>query len=120
MSDIPAVKRSRTLDDLLTNEYGVNTHPGPETRPVVVGVAVSQVCSNNPNRVGLTFINLGSNNIYLYLNNGVSATQGILCAGGGGVVAFNWRDDMTLISNDWYATAPGGNTSLQVVEVVTK
>lgn len=114
-----AEKRAATLAQLLNNEYGLDVHPGRDTGVVSVLTTVTSVLPNNPNRVGLSFHNLGSTNIYLYLENNPSANQGILIAGGGGVVAFDWRVDMSLISHEWYAIAPSGATNLQVVETVT-
>lgn len=119
MGDNANPKRSATMDQLLTNEYGLRTHPSNESGPQTVGNLVVKLLSNNPNRVGLTFINLGAQNAYLYLNGQVSSTNGIFLAANGGSIALNWRDDMTLITNEWDAIAPGGNTTIQVLSVET-
>jgi|SRR6267154_2808080 len=119
MSDNATVKRTKGMEQLLLVEYGLATHPGPESGVVAVQTTVTKLCSNNPTRVGLSFHNLGSNNIFVYFNNDPSANKGILVAGGGGVLAFDWRVDMALIPNDWYAIALTGATNLQVIEVVT-
>jgi len=120
MGDQRDPKLTPTLDALLQKEYGLRSHPGPETGVVAVGTTATKLCSNNPNRIGLSFQNLGSGNIYVYLDNTVSANKGRLIAGGGGSLDFDWRVDTTLISNDWYGMAPGGVTNLQVIETVTE
>jgi hypothetical protein len=108
------------MDDLLTQQLGVRSQPGPESGTYSVGVAVSKVISNNPTRVGLTFINNSANTIWLWITNNFGASQGIFLSANGGVIALNWRDDMTLIPNDWYAIASAAASSLQVLEVVVR
>lgn len=120
MSDQRDSNITPTLDALLQKEYGLRSHPGPETAVVDVGTTATRLCSNNPNRIGLSFQNLGIANIYVYLDNTVLATKGRLVAGGGGSLDFDWRVDTTLISNDWYGIAPAGVTKLQVIETVTE
>lgn len=119
MGDITKPKRSKTMDDLLRNEYGVNVHPSNESNTYNVGTTPTQILSNNPNRVGLTFVNPSSINVLLFYGKNPSSSFGILLAGGGGTLSLNWRDDMTLIPMDWYAIAPGGATSITVASLET-
>jgi hypothetical protein len=119
MSDATKPKKAQSLDDLLTQEYGVNTHPGTETGVKAVQTTVTQLCSNNPNRVGLTFLNLGAASVFIYIDNTVGVGKGLLVSANGGSVALDWRTDFTLISNDWYGISPGGPSNLQVIELVT-
>lgn len=119
MPDPTTLKRTKTLMELLSNEYGLSVHPGIDSGVVSVGGTVQKVLPNNPNRVGLTFINNSANTMYLNITNNYAAGQGIFLAGNGGSIALNWRDDMTLISNEWDAVCPGGASNLQILEVVT-
>ncbi len=120
MSDERTIKRSRTLDDLLATEYGVNTHIGPESKVNAVAITVTGLVSNNPNRVGLTFINIGANNVYIWFLNTVGAANGILLAANGGSLSLDWRTDFALLGYDWYGIAVGGASNVQVLEVITK
>lgn len=112
--------RNKTLDDLLTEQLGVQVHPDTINPNPIVGVTATKVVTNNPNRVALSFSNLGNQNVYLWYDNSVSATKGILLAGGGGSLDLNWRDDFTRISNEWWAIAPGGAEPITVDAVVTR
>ena len=119
MSDVFKASPATTLNDLLKNALGVNSHPGPESGTQSITAVVSKILSNNPNRVGLTFSNLSPNTIFLWIENTVGVGQGIFLSANGGTVGFDWRVDMTLISNDWYAVAPAGASNLSILEVVT-
>jgi len=119
MSDQNKPKRASTMKDLLTNEYGVNVHPSNESGTYAVGTTAGQILSNNPNRVGLTFVNPGTINVLLFFGKNPTANFGILLAGGGGTLSLNWRDDMTMIPWDWYAIAPGGATNITVASLET-
>jgi hypothetical protein len=119
MDQESSVLRTRTLAQLLLNEYGVRTNPGPETAVLSVGVNSQKLVSNNPNRVGISFINNSVNTIWISNTNLLVANQGIFIGGNGGTVTLNWRDDMTLVSSDWYGVAAVAASALQVFEVVT-
>lgn len=120
MSDNLIARRARTLDDLLSQEYGVNTHIGPESIVVSVLTTRTPLVSNNPNRVGLTFMNIGVAPIVIWFLNTVAAGNGFLLAANGGSLALDWRVDFALLGYDWYGISPGGPSNLQIAEVITK
>lgn len=72
----------------------------------------------NPDRVGLLFINLGSNDVYLALNSGVSTTNGLKIPSAGGNFVCNVRDDFTLPSRTFYAIANGGTSAVYILEIL--
>jgi len=115
-----ADKKAQTLDQLLNNEYGVDTYQGSQTGVVAVGTVSTKVIGANPNRVALVFVNNGINNVYLFTDNTVSATKGFLLAGGGGSVTLNWRDDLVLNAQEWWGIAIGAADNVFVMEVLTK
>lgn len=119
MSDVWKSAPAKTMDDLLRNELGVNSHPGPESGTQAIGLTVGKILSNNPNRVGLTMINLSANTIYIGPENTTSSSEGIFLSANGGSLSFDWRTDMTLIPNQWFAVATGAASSLYILEVVT-
>lgn len=88
-----------------------------ESNPTI-GATVATVAPNNPDRVGLTIINLGVNDLFIALNNGVSAANGIKIAASGGNIAMSVRDDFTLPAREWDGICPGGNSSIYVLEEV--
>lgn len=105
------------LHKLIEAELGVNVH----TRDNVTAIGTSelQVLSNNPNRVGLTLINLSNDTIYVGLDNMVSADRGIRLAANGGSVSFNWQYDMSLIAHEWHAVSTAAGNNLYVLELIT-
>lgn len=119
MTDTVNPKRTKTLAELLEMEYGVKVHPGPESGEYSVGITNQKILSNNPNRVGLTFCNNSANTIWLSRVPSGAVSEGIFLSANGGIVSMNWRDDMTLILNDWYAIAAGAASALSVLEIVT-
>lgn len=119
MSDVNKLYNIKTLDALLLKEYGVRTHPGIESGVVSVGVAVTKLVSNNPNRLNLSFSNISTSTVYVFTDNQVSANRGFLLASGGGSLGLDWRDDLTLVSNDWYAIALSAGSNVTVLETVT-
>jgi hypothetical protein len=111
--------KAQSLDQLLTNEYGVNTHPEVNPMTSIAGVAATQIAPNNPNRVGFNIINLGANNVYVYIDNSVGTTKGFLLAANGGSLNLDWRVDFALISNEWWAIAVTAPSQLLVLGLVT-
>jgi hypothetical protein len=88
-----------------------------ESNPTI-GNAVTDVCTNNGDRVALVIVNVGTQNLFLNLNSGVSSTNGIELSGGGGVIGLNARDDFTLPARNWKGISPLGNTNVYVLEII--
>ena len=78
---------------------------------------VSVAVDGNGDRVGLLIVNLSANIVYIGLSSATSASDGIELAGGGGLAAFNVREDFTLTSRRWYCIAPAGASQLYVLEI---
>lgn len=78
----------------------------------------SIIALTSPDRVGLAFINLGANNVYIALTSAVGTTNGILLGASGGSFNTDVRDDYTLPAQAWYAVSPAGASTVYVLEVV--
>lgn len=90
-----------------------------ESNPTIattVGVAID----GNGDRVGLVFVNLGANPVYVSLNSGVGSTNGILLGQTGGSISMTVRDDFTLPSRRWYGISTGGNSAIYVLELIRR
>lgn len=87
-----------------------------ETNPTI-GTAVADVIIGNGDRVGLVVINLGTQDLYIGLNSGISSTNGIKLAASGGNIAMDVVHDYTLVTRNWKGIAPGGNTNVYVLEI---
>lgn len=115
-----ADKRAKTLDELLSNEYGVDTHPDNAQDVVVVGVTSIRLCANDPNRLGLTFVNNGAASVWVNYFNRAVVGSGFYLAANGGFLSLNWRDDFTYVSADWYAISNAAANNVTVAAMVTK
>lgn len=108
------------LDALLTQRLGVAPHPKTSNPSVAASPNRTNLVTNDPNRLGLTIVNLGAFPVYVMIDTQVSASRGILLAATGGTLTLNWEYDMTLVSNEWWALSVGGESSVLVVEVVSQ
>lgn len=88
-----------------------------ESNPTV-GAAVSQLVAQNPDRVGLLVMNVGTQILYIKTAYDVSSTNGLELSPGGGSVSFNVRDDFTLPAREFAAISPSGNTNVYVLEEI--
>lgn len=84
----------------------------------VVGGTAAQVIQGNGERVGLLMINLTANDIYISLNGGVTAFNGIYLPPLGGLFACNVRDDFTLCTRAWFAVGSVGGLNLFTLEII--
>lgn len=84
-----------------------------------IQTSVTQVCNNNPDRVGLVVVNLGSFDVFVWTDNSVSTTKGVRLTANGGVMTLNVKDDYTLVAEQWIGIGSGGAALLGVLEVVS-
>lgn len=98
------------------NQFGGPTREN-ETNPNIQTTATI-VVKNNPDRVGLIIVNLGANDVYIALNNGVSSTNGIKLPASGGNVTMTVRDDFTLPAREWDGIGNGGASLVYVLEEI--
>lgn len=106
---------ARSLHELLLSTYGIETID--EDSVVDVNTTVGRVLPNNPQRIGLLFLNLSANNIYIKTRGDVASNNGISLIGNGSGYAFTWEHDGILISRNWYAVASVNPSRLYIQEV---
>ena len=106
------------LADLLVQRFGVKTH-FVESAPGMQVTAVSgPIALNNPDRLGLIFINLSGNPIYIRPSAGAAVNAGIVLAANGGWCSFEWDTDWELVSMLWHGVAPAGASNIYVLELI--
>lgn len=76
---------------------------------------VTRAVENDPERLSLTVINLGTNDVYMALDETVSSTYGIGVFASGGFASFNVRDDQLLPTREWWVISPNGATDLYIL-----
>lgn len=93
--------------------------PCVENESYPVAQTTPSVCvMGNGDRVGLTIINLGSNQVNIGILGLVSSASGILLLPGGGSVSMTVRDDFTLPTRGWNMVSQGGTSQLYVLEII--
>lgn len=86
---------------------------------VTIGNAVDQVVAGNPDRVGLTIINQGANDLFIATAPNPSSTNGIRVVANGGGFSLSVRDDFTLPSYGFFGICPAGNSNIYVLEQIS-
>lgn len=112
------IQHSNTLEDIIAIKYGIKTQVYETPLVDEVMIAITQVMRPNPNRVGLLFINISANNIFIAPDNDVAAAHGILLVANGGTFSIDWQKDFILPSLGWYGTAGADNSDFYSLEIV--
>jgi len=82
-----------------------------------VTTAVTLICNNDPDRVGLVIINTGTVDAVVLWNAGVTTTRGILLSASGGNVSMDIVHDFTLPSRSWFAVVAAGSTTISCIRL---
>lgn len=82
----------------------------------------ASLVGNDPDRVGLTIINLGVSTIYVVPDSDApaSSTNGIVLSPQGGTMNLDVMEDGPLPSYGWHAIAASGTPNLLVLELLGK
>lgn len=107
-----------SLEKLLDAKFGVKTRPLINRMITQAGVTPTIVVPNDPNRLGLTLINLSASAMYLALASDVSATKGIYLAPNGGNISLVWDEDFIMVAWEWWIIAGGAGSALYCLEMV--
>jgi len=93
------------LSNFVNEHFGVDTVFKPNPLATTIGIGVTELWRNNPDRLMLSFINLGATNAYINVGPDVAADNGILLAAGGGSVVFTAEDDGELVGYPFWGYA---------------
>lgn len=85
---------------------------------ITVGTSATKLVNNNFDRLALAFFNYSGNVITLDIDSDITATQGIQLLNNGSSASFIWRDDLTLVGDEWYAVSSAAGGLVFVLEVV--
>jgi hypothetical protein len=104
--------------DLLAARLGVR---GISVRPNFsasdLDIASKIIAENDPARVALLVVNLGSSVGYIRPLGVPTSTAGIRLGASGGSMSINWQDDMALPALEWQGIAEADNSALFVLEL---
>lgn len=79
---------------------------------VSVATTITQILQNDPDRVAITMINQGVEDVTVRPSNQVASLKGILLLANGGGVTLNIRDDGVLCSRDWWGVSSAGSSDV--------
>lgn len=79
---------------------------------VVVGLAAGQLLPADNERIQVSFVNLGANDVFIDMTGAPSATRGIRLGPNGGLVSFNLEQDGLLPTLEWNAIATGAGNNV--------
>jgi hypothetical protein len=104
------------LQEYLTRKYGFSVESN-DRQVALNAVLAVPVTVNNPDRVGVIFMNTTANIIYIGLNSAVAVGNGISLAAGIGQANFTADEDGDLPTRQWWAISAAGVPNLYVVEM---
>ena len=104
-----------TTADLVDKLYGVKTYQNTSANNNTVQTTPTQIVSNDPGALQMTLINLGANDMYIWVDESVSSTKGILIAANGGSYEINFTTYMKMPTYSWWGVAPAGATAIAVL-----
>lgn len=81
---------------------------------VAITTSVGEAIRGDPDRLMITFVNLGANVIILSTLPNPSSTRGYYLAANGGSISMTVRDDGTLPTRQFFAIALVGASTLQI------
>lgn len=103
---------------LIAARFGIRTRAVANRELATIGTTVARILGNNPNRVGFTIINLGTNVVFVHFARDVSTTLGIRLGGAGAFVTLLYDEDFHLTGWEWFAVADAGAANnVLVIEV---
>lgn len=106
-----------TVVDIIEKLYGVKTYEVDNPLTTSVLTTATQILHSDPGGLQITVVNLGTNDLYLWTDNGVSASKGIQLQANGGSYEIDFTRFMTLPAREWWAIAPAGTTTVSVKRV---
>ena len=104
-----------SLASVIDKRFGVRTQAAQKT--VSLGTTATEIVPNNPDRLGVTIVNLSTNSVYLALDSSVSSSKGILLAPSGGSASFNVEEDYQMVGWAIWGVASGASSAIFVIEV---
>lgn len=110
---------ARTVHDLVRERFGTSGFPIVNPTVSTLGTTAGQAARQNPNRLGVLFMNLSLNNMFLGFWPDVSSTKGIRLGANGGFYKSVWFEDFEMPAWEWFGIADGAASALLVVEILS-
>lgn len=89
------------------------------TGATTVTTSVISIVNNNPDRVGLLLVNLGTVDVFVWIDNSVSSSKGVRLTANGGFMSLDVNDDFTLPAEQWIGITSSGSATVASLELVS-
>jgi len=106
-----------TLAEFVFLKFGGHTTVRRNPGSTSITTTASKIFKNNPQRVQLVIVNLGSSRIFIDSAESVSSTLGIPIDPGGSIVV-SADEDGEDVGRDWWGVAVSGTQTIFAKEVV--
>jgi hypothetical protein len=83
-----------------------------------IGTSLTQALPNNPDRLFVLIVNLGSYDIYLAWDKLASTTHGVYVNKLGGNLILTADDDLELVGYEMWGIASGGESDVYILTLV--
>lgn len=105
-----------TAQTVLQAIYGVQTQSNLNT--YTCNTTASRILDQNNYRVAYIIINSSAVNVYVWFDQTVSTTKGILIPANGGTMNLSLREDFSLPTNELWIIPDSGTPTIDKLEVL--
>lgn len=100
------------INDLISREFGADVRVDDNPLTTDIDTTAKEIWRQDPNRIGLLFVNLSANDVFFNIRPDVSTTNGIQLVGSGDSLVLSWKEDLILPSLSWYALSDVNNSTI--------
>lgn len=106
------------LSEAIKNLMGFETREN--RNPVVDALqnVTTRFLNMHNDRLAFLIVNTGVNPAYILNAPDVAAANGILLAANGGNIFMSYKEDLSLVGDEWHGVAPAGVVNILVLEVL--
>lgn len=107
-------------DQTTAGRFAISRWGGPTTPSLTsqtVGTSASRIVLNNPRRVKLLLLNLGSSDVYIAFNSSVTTSAGIKLVASTGFLESNAADDGEEVLGEFWAISAVAGQTVMIEEV---
>lgn len=105
------------LHDILESRYGMAIRPEFTPKTFAITATEQKILEDNPDRLAILLINMGTEVCYVHTTREVSSTLGIYLDKNGGGVELPYEIYGYLVGQEWWCEG-AGDTNLYVAAVV--
>lgn len=85
---------------------------------VTVGATFTKIASNNYERMALTIINTGNQNVTILPSISVTTTMGVILAANGGAISLDAQEDLAAVGFEWDGIVSALTSTMTVIETI--